>query len=335
MGGASRSLQAPVAAIPNQIAPLGGAPQGPVRALPHPGLYQLLEDWLSEYPRPNTRTNYRRDLEALFDWCASLGVNPLTIPRRAVNAYRDELIDQQAFSVASVARKLSSCKSFYKYLVEEDVIAGGGPFQHVRKVQRPGDSTTPWLSREELQRVLEAAKRTNTGGRDFVLVALLGLNGLRVSEVISARVENLGKSGGHRTLRVNRKGMKAGVIPLAPLVAEAIDTYLQGRVSGPIIVPVNKHGQVQGARSKPISASAIHRRIKQLAELAKVNPLISAHSFRHTFITLALSDGAPLHLVQSAAGHSNPSTTQRYNRERFNLDSNPTFGLASAMLGGE
>lgn len=70
-----------------------------------------------------------------------------------------------------------------------------------------------------------------------------------------------------------------------------------------------------------------------LAELAGVNPTISPHSLRHSFITLSLAGGAALQVVQDAAGHTNPVTTQGYNRDRFKLDNAPTFGLTEALLG--
>jgi site-specific recombinase XerD len=305
-----------------------------VRAVFRSPIPELLDAWLSEYRRPNTKSAYRRDLLALFDWCALHGIDPLAISRPATNAYRNELAER-GLSLSSVARKLSSAKSFYRYLLEEEIV-DRSPFQHMRRLRpEEGEPSRPWLDQEDLRKLLEAAKQTNSHGRDFVLVALLGLNGLRVSEALGAQVEDLSESGGYRVLMVRRKGGKTQAISLAPVVAEAIDEWLDGRGSGPILVAVSKWGNPQVHRTRAISASAAHRVIKRLAALAGVNPAISPHGLRRSFVTLALANGAPLHIVQSAVGHSNPATTMIYARALNTLDENPTFALSDAMLGGE
>lgn len=196
----------------------------------------------------------------------------------------------------------------------------------------PNELTTPWASREELRKLLAAAAKSNP--RDFLLVALLGLNGLRVSEAVRAAVPDLGSSGGHRTLRVTRKGSKQGVVPLAPVLVDAVDAFLEGRDTGPLLARLNRAGAV----AEPllgISRQAAYERIQTLAEQAKVNPALTPHSLRRSFVTLALQDGVPLHQVQLAAGHADPATTMIYFKDAGNLDANPTFELANALLGAE
>lgn len=297
----------------------------------HDWTTQVLEDWLTEYPGAHTQRAYRQDLTDFFEWCAAHGIDSSDPPRAEVNRYRNGLAER-GLSDRSVDRKISSCKSFYRYCVEEGLITGGGPFQHVRRLYRQSESTTPWLDEDELRRFLATARQSHP--RDFILAALLGLNGLRISEAVAAQASDLGLSGGHRVLRVKRKGGKSGLIPLAPQLVSALEGYLGGRDSGPLLVRVHKTGRaiypLQG-----VTRESMHRRVKKLARLAGVNPAISPHSLRHSFITISLANGAPLHVVQGAAGHSNPATTQGYNRDRFNLDRNPTFPLASGLLGDD
>jgi len=195
----------------------------------------------------------------------------------------------------------------------------------------PNELTTPWADREELRQLLLTARESCT--RDFLLIALLGLNGLRASEAIGAAVPDLGASGGHRTLRVTRKGSKAGIVPLALPVVAAVDDFLEGREAGPLIARLNRAGAV----AEPflgISRQAVYDRVQKLAREAGVNPALSPHSLRRSFVTISLQDGVPLHLVQDAVGHSSPHTTMLYNRNRHNLDSNPTFKLAEGLLEG-
>jgi integrase/recombinase XerD len=297
-----------------------------------PTIGQLAEDWLTEY-RGHTRRAYRADLEAFLEWCAEHRVDPANLRRADVNRWRNSLLERDGLSERSADRRLSSCKSFYRYLAEEELIDGGGPFQHLRKLHRDGgDSATPWLTRDELVRFLDAARASHP--RDFILAGLLGLNGLRISEAIAAKAEHLGESAGHRILRIpRRKGGKSGVVAVAPQMADAIDDFFDGRTEGPLVVRVHRSGAVvQPVRG--ISRESAHRRIKRLAELAGVNPEISPHSLRHSFITLALDSGADLHRVSAAAGHSRVETTMGYDHGRWNLDKAPTYDISDAILGG-
>lgn len=191
------------------------------------------------------------------------------------------------------------------------------------------DLTTPWADREELRTLLAVARDTHP--RDFLLVALLGLNGLRVSEAIGATVPDLGSSGGHRTLRVTRKGSKRGVVPLAPVVDELLEGLLEGRQEGPLIARLHRSGSIMEPLSG-ISRQAAYERIQYLADQAGVNTQLTPHSLRRSFVTLALQDGVPIHQVQLAVGHASPATTMIYFKDAGNLDENPTFDLADDLL---
>jgi len=197
-------------------------------------------------------------------------------------------------------------------------------------MNRP-DLTTPWADRGELRKLLLAARDGHP--RDFLLVALLGLNGLRVSEAIGADVLDLGSSGGHRTLRVTRKGRKRGIIPLAPIVCSSVDEFLAGRTEGPLLPRLHSSGAVLDPLAG-ISRQTAYERVRHLADWSGVNPELSPHSLRRSFVTLALQDGVPLHQVQLAVGHANPATTMIYFKDAANLDENPTFGLAEELLEG-
>lgn len=291
----------------------------------------LRDDWLTAYPRPETRRAYLADVTAFFDWCLGAGVDPLEASRVDANLYRDYLLSLGSLTATTIDRKLSACRSFYRYAVEEKA-ADSNPFETVARLAGPGESTTPWLDREEMKRLLVVARDWHM--RDFVLVSLLGLNGLRVSEAIRADAADLGRSAGHRTLRVTRKGSKVGVVPLAPEVDAAIEDVLQGRRHGALIPRLTRRGAIARPVA-PISREAAHKRLRKLAEWADVNPAISPHSLRHSFITLALADGSPLHVVQLAAGHSSPTTTMHYERGDLSLNSNPSLSLSEGLLEGE
>jgi site-specific recombinase XerD len=81
-----------------------------------------------------------------------------------------------------------------------------------------------------------------------------------------------------------------------------------------------------------ISRQTAYERVRYLADWAGVNPALSPHSLRRSFVTLALQDGAPLHQVQLAVGHASPTTTMVYMKDAGNLDHNPTFALAEELV---
>jgi integrase len=192
----------------------------------------------------------------------------------------------------------------------------------VRRPKVGTDSTSTGLDRNELAQLIAAA--ANDALRSHLLVLLLGLNGLRISEALSIEVADLGTERGHRVVRIIRKGGKHATVPLAPRTADGIDSYLAGRLTGPLFVT---------ATGKRWHRSEAWRTLRRLARDALPGKATSLHphDLRHAFVTLSLDAGASLHEVQDAAGHADPRTTQRYNWARHNLDKHPTYALAGLI----
>jgi len=165
------------------------------------------------------------------------------------------------------------------------------------------------LDRNEIGAMLVAAGRA--GARDHALISLLALNGLRVSEAIGARIEDLALERGHRTLTVLRKGGKTVTMPLAPRTARAIDLVVGERFEGAIL-----YGNDGGVLDRHAAA----RIVRRIGKAAGINKHIGPHTLRHGFITAALDAGVPLRDVQEAASHAGPRTTMRYDRASVSLD---------------
>lgn len=290
----------------------------------------LLAEWGTEYPVANTRDAYQRDLTNYFAWCREHDVDPLEPGRTDVNAYRDALLET-GLEPVSVDRKMSACRSFFAYLEDRGMRRGDQPFAHVGRLALPGESSTPWLGADDLSKLLAVALEESV--RDFLLLALLGINGLRVSEALRASVPDLGLVDGHRTLSIMRKGSKPGLTPLAPLVVDVLDPYLDGRTTGPLIVRLDRNRQI-AVPIAGISRQTAFGRVRHLADYAGVNPELSPHGLRHSFVTNALEGGAELHVVQLAVGHSDPATTMRYQRGGLSLNSNPSLSLGETLLEG-
>ena len=146
------------------------------------------------------------------------------------------------------------------------------------------------------------------------------MNGLRVSEALAARAEDIGQERGHCTLTVAGKDGKTALVPLAPSTCEAIDRMLAGRTSGPLFVTAS------GRAMDRFAADDVVRRVARKAGITK---RVSAHSLRHSFVTLALDAGVSLRDVQDGARHADPRTTRRYDRGRHSLDRHATYAVAA------
>jgi site-specific recombinase XerD len=268
-----------------------------------------------------TRAAYGDDLRSWFAWCADHGVDPIQATRAHVDAYCRQLAEMEGCSSATVARRLSALSGFYRYALSEELVARN-PVAQVRRPKVGTETISTGLDKEELTALIAAAEAD--GPRVHALVLLLGLNGLRISEALSAKVTDLSSERGHRVLRITRKGGKRQTVPLAPRTAEAIDGLLAGRTFGPIF---------STATGRAMDRPAVWRTLRRLAQKAVPAKAASIHphDLRHAFVTLSLDAGASLRDVQDAAGHADPRTTRRYDRARYNLDRHPTYALAGLV----
>jgi site-specific recombinase XerD len=269
----------------------------------------------------NTRASYGRDLDSWFGWCAYRTLDPLKISRCHVDGWARLLREIDGRSPSTIARRLSTLSGFYRYAVDEGLIARS-PVASVRRPKVGDDSTSTGLDRNELHALI--ARAAGDGPRSHVLVLVLGLNGLRITEALSIDIGDLDTERGHRVVRITRKGGKRATVPLAPRTAEAVDEYVAGRETGPLFTTAT------GNRWQRSEAWRTLRRLAKDAVPGKASSL-HPHDLRHAFVTLSLDAGASLHDVQDAAGHADPRTTQRYNRARFNLDKHPTYALAGLV----
>ena len=277
--------------------------------------------FLLSYSAKHTRRAYASDLEDWFAFCQAMSVDPLIASRAHVDTWARSLAEIDGRTPATVARKLSAVSGFFRYAVNEDVIARN-PVAAVRRPKVGSDTQSTGLDRDELASLIAVAR--NDGLRSHALVLLLALNGLRISEALGADAADLDTERGHRVLRITRKGGKKSTIPLAPRTSEALDAYLSGRNTGPLF------STSTGARLDQAGVWRTLRRLAKTAVPAKATSL-HPHDLRNAFVTLSLDAGASLRDVQDAAGHADPRTTRRYDRARYNLDRHPTYALAGLI----
>ncbi len=266
-----------------------------------------------------TRRAYELDLRAFMDWCAVMGVDPLTASRPMIELYVRWMQETRRYAPATVARRLSTVCGFYRTLVIDGMLAAS-PAEYVRRPRRPTESPTLGLTHLQFEAMLVHSRRA--GPTPHAVIVLLGLLGLRVSEACAVSLEDLGFEHGHRVVLVRGKGGTRTLMPLPPAVARAFDAAAGDRVTGPILRTRT------GARMDRHAAARVVRRTAKAAGIAqRVHP----HVLRHAFVTTLLDAGVALRDVQIAARHADPRTTTRYDRARRNLDRHAVYILAAYL----
>ncbi len=243
----------------------------------------------------STRRSYATDLRLFAAWCEEAKLELFSVRRSHLELF-GRWMEESGRMRSTVARRLSTLASFYRYCEQEGLI-GRNPAANVRRPKVDYESRTLGLARNELGAFLVQAGLGSA--RDHALASLLALNGLRISEALGADIDDLEFERGHRTLKIVRKGGKGAVIPLAPRTSRALDLYTGERTTGPIFL---------GAKGERMDRYAADRTVKRLARRAGITKRISPHSLRHSFITAALDAGVPLRDVQEAASHADPRT---------------------------
>jgi len=273
---------------------------------------------LEKNASPHTCRCYRKDLEGFEDFLKSSGMylNPTgdvqieKVDRMAIRKYMSFLHRKNKKS--SIARKISTLRSFFKYLIREQVI----PSNPAKSVSSPKvEKTLPTtLTVDEAFRLMESPKSVpekssemskQNSVRDRAILELLYSSGLRVSELVGLNLNQLDSDLG--IVRVMGKGRKERIVPVGVKAIDALETYLEGRggLTGDAPIFINPTGG-------RLTARTVGRLIKKYTRHSGIFRKVSPHSLRHTFATHLLDAGADIREIQEMLGHSSLSTTQRY-----------------------
>jgi site-specific recombinase XerD len=246
--------------------------------------------FLARY-RGRTLEAYRHDLRALFQWAADHDLAILEATRTHLELYRTSM-EERGLAASTVDRRLSTACGFYRFAH----IDGRIPSNPAQYVRRPTvhPSERRGLDRGELARFLLTAERCDHA--HAALAALLGLNGLRVSEACDTNIEEMGMERGHRVLHIVGKGSKPALIPLVPRTARTIDLAIGERREGPILLRQD---------SRRLDRRTAHRWVRSMGKRAGLGA-VHPHMLRAGFIMTALDAGVPLREVQLAARHGDP-----------------------------
>ena len=258
----------------------------------------------------NTLDAYLRDIKKLRDYCELEIEN--TGPLEITYDHIQEYIFQRSklkFSERSQARWISSIKAFFKYLVDDEVRTDNP----ATLIEGPklGLYLPDTLSFEDVNRIIKAIDlSTDLGKRNQCMIEVLYGCGLRVSELIDLKISNINFKESY--LKVDGKGDKSRFVPLATYTSTLIKDYIREVRSK---YKINKKCDdilFLNSRGSAMSRVIVFIIIKELTEKAGINKKISPHTFRHSFATHLLQNGADLRYIQEMLGHSSITTTEIY-----------------------
>ena len=249
----------------------------------------------------NTVASYCSDVEKLLEAC------PCAPELIKSDDILDYLQSRKEMSKRSQARLLSSFRSFFGWMVLEGSIKEN-PCDRIDS-PKLGRYLPDVLSVEEVSAIIESVDTSSwTGLRDKALLEALYGCGLRVSEAVGLKISGIYFKEGF--VRIVGKGNKERIVPLGEIAAEALEKYLEVRPlpadpQSDDIVFLNRFG-------KSLSRVSMFKMIKTQALLANIRKEISPHTFRHSFATHLIENGADLRVVQEMLGHESVVTTEIY-----------------------
>ena len=263
-----------------------------------------LEKGLSE----NTIGAYRRDLEKYQDYLEEEKINHIDfIDRQTIQVCLGDLHDKGA-SAKSIARFISTIRSFHQFALREKYAAKDPTVLiETPKYERRLPDV---LEVDEVIRLLETPDMSkNNGYRDRAMLELLYATGMRVTELINLKVEDVNLIMGF--VRVFGKGNKERIVPLGETIIDILETYIE-TVRPQLLKKTVTDNLFLNMHGKPLSRQAIWKMIKQNGVKAEIFKTLTPHTLRHSFATHLLENGADLRAVQEMLGHADISTTQLY-----------------------
>lgn len=257
----------------------------------------------------NTVKNYEIDISEFNDYLNKEGINYLDIDYDSIKGYLMELYNKK-LSRNSVARKLSSLRSFYKYLFNNDLIEQN-PFKYVSTPKKE-KHLPKYLGVEDLEVLFNTPDLSKPlGQRDRLILEVLYASGVRVSELVNIKLDDIDYS--KKEIKILGKGNKERIAEFGEYCLDAIDLFVNdgrkkilekhNKICDYLII--NEHGM-------KITTRGVEKIIDNIVEKAALKKRVSPHMLRHSFATHLLNEGCDILTVQELLGHESLETTQVY-----------------------
>ncbi len=266
--------------------------------------YLTLERSLSS----NTVENYVRDLTKTSKYFENKNINPNKINSNQLVVFIKKQ-SKKGFKPRSLARLISSIKSYYKFLLLENLIKQNPA--ELLESPKIGLKLPDTLSVNEIDKIINTIDLSSTSGeRDKAIIETLYGSGLRVSEIINLLISNINFN--EEFVKIDGKGSKERLVPLSKSSKKSILIYKDRIRIHQTIIPGNEDYLFLNNRGSKLSRVSIFNLVKKLTEQSGIKKNISPHTFRHSFATHMLEGGAGLRAIQQLLGHENITTTEIY-----------------------
>lgn len=268
--------------------------------------YLKLEKSLSQ----NSVSAYINDINKLINYL-EVKFGGMTAEKVRLAHLKDfvKWLNEEGVSPRTQARTISGIKSFYKYLLLEEVT----DIDPTSLLEAPkvGRKLPDILSVDEIDKLINAVDiYKSEGQRNKAILEILYGCGLRVSELVNLRISDLHFDKGY--VRILGKSDRERLVPISRRAIDEVTAYKEGYRTSLKIDPVDEDILFLNRRGKKLSRVMIFTIIKNLADKVKLNKKISPHTFRHSFATHLIDGGADLRVVQEMLGHESILTTEIY-----------------------
>ncbi len=255
----------------------------------------------------NTELSYQRDLVKMMRSLKTQKIDRVEdVTETNLNSYILEL-EKKGMSAATVSRSIASMKGFYLYLWKQGIITAD-PAEHL-KAPKVEKKVPDILSVEDMNKLLEQPEeRTPKGLRDRAMLELLYATGIRVTELISLRLEDVNWK---LDCIICRDRNKERIVLYGSKARKALERYMKG-ARAQLVGDRECNMLFPNCSGKGMSRQGFWKLLKQYVKQAGIETEITPHSLRHSFAVHLVENGADLHVVQEMLGHSDISTTMMY-----------------------
>lgn len=276
-------------------------------------LDQYIQSLRSEkYYSPHTCSNYRRDLQRFHDFLQATGITQWQpVNYGDVSAYAAQR-HRQGRKSRTIARELSSIRSFYQFLIRHGLVAKNPALEvSAPKSDKPLPKTCDAETLDQLLRV--GNNEEDLLLRDVAIFELIYSSGLRLAELVGINLDDIDLQ--QRQLMVTGKGNKTRYLPVGARAVSAVQRWLGVRPG--LCRDANQKALFLSKPGNRISARSVQSRLNRLIELQALGQKLSPHVLRHSFATHLLESSSDLRAVQELLGHANIATTQVYTHLDF------------------
>ncbi|WP_179647103.1 site-specific tyrosine recombinase XerD [Salinicoccus kekensis] len=256
---------------------------------------------------PASLSSYKQDLNHYLFYLDDQGITSLAKVDTDVLIGFIKYMTEKGLSPKTISRTQSTLRNFHQFLLNQDVTEVN-PAVKLTAVR--GEKKLPvYLTIEEMETLLATPDDSPAGRRDSTMMEVLYASGIRVSELISIKRPDVNTEMGF--IRVSGKGSKERIVPITDFVARQLDEYI-GSIRPRLLKAEDTEDLFITNRGRGFTRQGLWKTIKKYEVLSGINKNITPHTFRHSFATHLIENGADLRAVQEMLGHSDISTTQIY-----------------------